>query len=118
LMKTVRRQREAGAGERRGEVRSCQGPRETERAVTRERDAEDRRDVVNGEGRKTGGEERKERERDAVLVLAEREREVVGKEDVAVEVVEWMVKSLWEVPPEYQRDAICVAEVCHLGDVR
>ena len=96
--------------------------REAKRAEPAEREPEEHREAMHREGCKPGGKGRKEKERNAPLVLGERERVAIRKENVRVEKMERVVKRLMVVPREDPRVQVRVARVergvAHVGRPR
>ena len=111
VLETVRHERERDSRDPGPGRRACQRAREAERAVAAEREPEKHREAVYGEGSKPGGEGGKEQERDAPLVLGERERVPVREEVVRFEEVERIAERLVEIPRERPGVQVRVASV-------
>ena len=111
LAEAIRHEGEGDSRDPRRSRRARERAGEPERPVSREREAEEHREAVHGQRAHAEGEERKERQRDAVVVLAEGEAVLHREEDVAVEEVEGIVKRLVKIPPESPRHEIGISGV-------
>ena len=110
-MEPIRHEGERDAGDPGGGVRSRQRPGKAKGAVSREEEAQQRRDSVDGERGRAQEEEREQEQRDAVVVLAPRERVLVREHQVPVEEAERVRERRVPVPPEDPGVQVRVARV-------
>ena len=115
LAEAVRHESEGDPRHPRGAGRARERAAEPERPVSGEREAEERREPLHGQRADAERVEREERQRDAVVVLAEGEAVLQGKEDVPVEEAKRVVESLVEVPPHDPRVQVGIAGVRDSG---
>ena len=112
-LKAIGHEREGNARDPRRARRARERARQAERAVAAEGEAEEGRDGVDRQRLHAQSEEREEKKREPVVVLAEGERVVVRVEDVRVEESERVCERLVVVPPERPGDHVRVAAVGH-----
>ncbi len=85
MVEPVRHERERDAGDPRRGRPTRERAGEAKCPEPAEREPEEHREAMHREGRKAGGKSRKEEKRNAPLVLGERERVAIRKENVRVE---------------------------------
>ena len=110
-MEAVGHEAESDARNPSGRSRARQSSQQTESAVGRKGKGRHRRQAVDGERRDTGRVQGEERQRNAVVVLGEGQRVVVGIKDSRVEKARWLIESSVIIPPECVSDGIWVAGI-------